>query len=402
MCLLVLQSKDLPSDGRLPAITPISGQEFTLLKCKNMRTVSTEHSGYGRILRSSFQPHPLLPGAHLQTIASLFRPEPRLVLRRERLELADGDFVDVGWSGDHNKTGPLALLVHGLCGGFDSKYVRGTACHLIAQGWRTVILQLRGAGPEPNRLHRCYNQGDTEDLRYVWHLLREREPQAFIASVGWSLGGNVTLKALAEEGKAAPIDIAAAASVPFSIQPCAERLRTGFSRIYQRRLLDDLKDSLRRKHPNIAASPLVNLAAALGAKNFIEYDAAYTAPLAGFRDAEDYYQQSSCGRLLRNIRRPTLIVHALDDPFMTTAIVPELDALSPNVTLEVAQSGGHVGFVSADNLGLPYCWLERRLAAFLHDGFAGRVGVRVRQPKSNEAASSPGYRPLPAPLGWTA
>lgn len=329
---------------------------------------------YGRILHSRFRPHPLLPGAHVQTIASLLRPDPKLVLRRERLELADGDFLDVGWSGDHNNTGPLAVLVHGLCGGFESKYVRGTACQLIAQGWRTVILQLRGAGPEPNRLHRCYNQGDTEDLRYVWHLLREREPHAFIASVGWSLGGNVTLKALAEEGKTAPVDIAAAASVPFSIRPCAERLRTGFSRMYQRRLLDAVKGALRRKHPRITPSPLVNLAAALAARDFIEYDEAYTAPLAGFRDAEDYYLHSSCGGLLRDIRCPTLVVHALDDPFMTADIVPKAEALSSHVTLEVAQSGGHVGFVSAGARGRPYCWLERRLTAYLHDGFERRSG----------------------------
>jgi len=340
------------------------------------RTSLAPSARHGQI-RSSFQPHPLLRGAHLQTIASHLRPAPTLVLRRERLELPDGDFVDLGWSGDHNKTGPLAVLVHGLCGGFESKYARGTACQLIARGWRTVILQLRGAGPEPNRLQRCYNQGDTEDLRYFWHLLRNREPHAFIATVGWSLGGNVTLKALAEEGKAAPVDIAAAASVPFSIRPCAERLRTGFSRIYQKRLLDALKDALRRKHAHVAPSPLVNLAAALVARDFIEYDEAYTAPLAGYRDAAEYYTQSSCGRLLRNIRCPTLVVHALDDPFMTTDIVPALDALSPCVTLEVTQSGGHVGFVSAGPLGLPYCWLERRLSAYLHDGYERRIGAHV-------------------------
>ncbi len=329
------------------------------------------------MLRSSFRPHPLLRGAHLQTMASLLRPAPKLVLRCERLELPDGDFLDVAWSGDHNKTGPLAVLVHGLCGGFESKYARGTACQLIARGWRTVILQLRGAGPEPNRLQRCYDQGDTEDLRYFWHLLRNREPHAFVASVGWSLGGNVTLKALAEEGDAAPVDIAAAASVPFDIRPCAERLRTGISRLYQKRLLDDLKDALRRKHLHIAPSPLVSLAAALGARDFIEYDEAYTAPLAGYRDADDYYTHSSCGRWLRSIRRPTLVVHALNDPFMTADIVPALEALAPCVTLEVAQSGGHVGFVSAGALGLPYCWLERRLTAYLHDGYEHRAGAQV-------------------------
>ena len=332
---------------------------------------------YGLILSSPFRPHPLLRGANLQTMASLLRPSPKLALRCERLELADGDFVDVGWGGDHNKTGPLAVLVHGLCGGFKSKYARGTACQLIALGWRTVILQLRGAGPEPNRLQRCYDQGDTGDLRYLWHLLRAQEPDAFIASIGWSLGGNVTLKALAEEGKAAPIDIAAAASVPFSIRPCAERLRTGFSRIYQMRLLDAVKAALRRKHPHVTPSPLVNLARALAARDFIEYDEAYTAPLAGYLDAEDYYTHSSCGQMLRNICRPTLVVHALDDPFMTAAIVPGLEALSPFLTLEVAQSGGHVGFVSADVFGMPYCWLERRLSAHLHCAYQSHVRARA-------------------------
>lgn len=326
-------------------------------------------SRYGRILRSSFRPHPLWSGAHLQTIATLLRPAPKLALRRERLELGDGDFVDLGWSGEHNSSGPLAVLVHGLTGGFESKYLLGTACQLVTRGWRTVIMQLRGAGPESNRLQRCYDQGDTEDLHYVWRLLREREPQAFIASIGWSLGGNVTLKALAEEGEAAPINIAAAASVPFNIRPCAERLRIGFSRIYQAHLLTRVKDALRRKHPQIPPSPLVNLSAALAAQSFIEYDEAYTAPLAGYRDVEDYYTHASCGQFLKNICRPTLVVQALDDPFMTSDIIPAVETLSPHVTLEVAHSGGHVGFISAGALGQPYCWLERRLTTFLHEGF---------------------------------
>jgi hypothetical protein len=195
--------------------------------------------------------------------------------------------------------------------------------------------------------------------------------------VGWSLGGNVTLKALAEEGKGAPVNIAAAASVPFNIRPCAERLREGFSRVYQKRLLDSVKDALRRKHPNVPLSPAVNLPAALAAKDFIEYDEAYTAPLAGYRDVEDYYTHASCGQFLKKIRRSTLVVHALDDPFMTADIVPDVEALSPHVTLEVALSGGHVGFISAGALGQPYCWLERRLTDFLHDGFMHHTGQRT-------------------------
>lgn len=349
---------------------------------KTMRALKSTPRGprYGQILQSSFRPHPLLSGAHLQTIATLMRPAPKLALRRERLELMDGDFVDLGWSGDHNATGPLAVLVHGLAGGFESKYLLGTACQLIARGWRTVILQLRGAGPEPNRLHRCYNQGDTEDLRYIWHLFRKREPKAFIASLGWSLGGNLTLKALAEEGPSAPVDIAAAASVPFIIRPCAERLRSGFSRVYQKRLLDAVKIALRRKHSQLPLSPLVNLSAALAAQDFIEFDEACTAPLAGYRNVDEYYTHASCGQFLKNIQRSTLVVHALDDPFMTADIVPNVEALSPHVTLELAHSGGHVGFISAGALGRPYCWLERRLAEFLRAGFER---LAVPQPRAN-------------------
>ena len=334
------------------------------------------------MVASSFRPHPLLAGAHLQTLAALLRPLPVLALRRERLDLADGDFLDLAWSGEHNLKAPLAVLVHGLTGGFPSKYLRGTACQLIARGWRTVMLQLRGAGPVPNRLHRGYDQGDTEDLRYLWHLLRRREPATFIATVGWSLGGNLTLKALAEEAGNAPVDVAAAASVPFQIRPCAERLSGGLSRIYQYRLLESVKASLRRKHPAVPVQATVDLPAALAANNFIEFDRAYTAPLAGYRTVDEYYERSSCAQFLQQIRCPTLVVHARDDPFMTADIVPRAEALAPRVTLELAPQGGHVGFIGADPQGRPYCWLERRLADYLHDAFEQRrlAGITERPP----------------------
>jgi len=346
---------------------------------------------HGRIVASSFRPHPLLAGAHAQTFSQLLRPAPRLAVRRERLELVDGDFLDVGWSGDANGRGPLAVLVHGLAGGFESKYLLGTARRLIAHGWRTVMLQLRGAGPEPNRSARSYNQEDTEDLRYVWRLLRQREPRAYLATVGWSLGGNVTLKALAEEGADAPVDIAAVASVPFRIRPCIERLRRGFSRVYQRHLLGLLKAGLRRKHPGIALPPPANLAAALAARSFLDYDVAYTAPLAGYADVEDYYTHASCEQFLKSIARSTLVVHALDDPFMTADIVPAEEALSPHVTLELAAGGGHVGFISAGPFGQPLCWLEQRLAQFLHEGAA------LAAPRLAAAAPAPAPEPFSVP-----
>lgn len=320
---------------------------------------------HGQIVAASFEPHPWLRGPHAQTMyPTLFRPLPRLEIRRERLELPDGDFVDLGWSGNEGSD-RIAVLVHGLTGGFESKYLRGLALELIARGWRTVILQLRGGGAEPNRHPRCYHHGDTGDLRYLWRVLQARRPGARLAAVGWSLGANVLLKALGEEAEAAPLHAAAAACAPFRLDLCAEKLRRGSARLYQARLLRDLSGIVRRKHAAVPVPAQVDIARALRAADFFEFDDAYTAPMNGFRDARDYYARCACGTFLREIRRPTLLVSARDDPFMTPAVLPTADMLSPCVTLEVSRRGGHVGFVAAGSRGQPVFWLEGRFAAYL-------------------------------------
>lgn len=320
---------------------------------------------HGQILAADFEPHPWLRGPHAQTMyPTLFRPLPRLEIRRERLELPDGDFVDLGWSGDE-RADRVAILVHGLTGGFESKYLRGLARELVARNWRTVILQLRGGGAEPNRHPRCYHHGDTGDLRYLWRTLQTRRPQARLAAVGWSLGANVLLKALGEEGESVPLHAAAAACAPFQLELCAEKLRSGSARLYQTRLLRDLSAIVRRKHAAVPVPAQVDIAGALRAADFFEFDDAYTAPMNGFRDARDYYARCACGQFLREIRRPTLLVSARDDPFMTPAVLPTADLLSPWVTLEVSRRGGHVGFVAAGPRGQPVFWLEHRLAVYL-------------------------------------
>ncbi len=320
---------------------------------------------HGQIVEADFQPHPWLRGPHIQTmLPALLRPPPPLPLQRERLELPDGDFVDLAWSGPHGAS-RIAVLVHGLTGGFQSKYLRGLAVQLLRRHWRVVILQLRGGGDEPNRHPRCDHHGDTGDLRHLWRVLRQRHPDARLATVGWSLGANVLLKALGEEGDAAPLSVAAAGCAPFQLDLCAEKLRTGSARVYQARLLADLKVIARRKHAAVPAPPPVNIRRTLAARDFFEFDDAYTAPMNGFRDARDYYARCACGQFLRDIRRPTLIVNAKDDPFMTPQVLPTPDQLSPWVTLEVARCGGHVGFVAAGRGGVPSFWLEHRLAHYL-------------------------------------
>lgn len=321
---------------------------------------------HGRIIRSDFAPHPWLRGPHLQTIApTLLRPSPPLNLDIETLELPDGDYVRIGWAGIERTGQRVAVLVHGLTGGFVSKYLRGLATLLLARGWRVAILELRGAGEAPNRLPRNYHHGDTGDLRHLWHLLKTRDPQARLVGVGWSLGANVLLKALAEEGTRAPLVAAAAASAPFGLEACAEKLRSGFARVYQAHLLRALKQMIARKHAQVPLPAGIDLAAAYRARDFFAFDDAYTAPLHGFADARDYYRRSACGGYLRQIARPTLIVNAIDDPFMQRSILPTEAMLAADVTLELSKRGGHVGFVAADVRGRLDYWLERRLAAWL-------------------------------------
>lgn len=334
---------------------------------------------HGRVIPSTFRAHPWFANPHLQTILPTFRPMPDQPLRIERRELPDGDFVDLGWcedgrdhgpvpqdpspAGDARSPRPLAILLHGLSGGFDSKYARGLARRLLARGWRAVILQFRGAGPEPNRLPRSYHHGDTEDLRELVQLLRQREPDTPLYAVGWSLGGNVLLKYLGEEGDQTALSGAVAVSVPFELRPCAEKLRTGFSRVYQRHLLGELKRMIQRK--KAVLPPEIDFAQVVRAKDFFDFDNHVTARLNGFKDAEDYYARCACGQFLRGIARPTLTIHAKDDPFMVPEIVPDASHLAPCVTVELCEQGGHVGFIAAGPRMEPVWWLEERIPEFL-------------------------------------
>ena len=327
---------------------------------------------HGRVIASGFVPHPLITNPHLQTLIPFFRPLPPLPLTVERVELPDGDFVDLGWCVGTRQhaailrqppPGPLAVLLHGLTGGFESKYARGLARVLLAMGWRAVILKFRGAGPEPNRLARHYHHGDTEDLRELLAQLHAQEPSTELFAVGWSLGANVLLKYLGEEGAAAPLKAAVGVCAPFQLKPCAQQLRTGFSRLYQYHLLTELRDMVRRKHARVALP--VDLAEVARCKDFFEFDNLVTSRLNGFRDAEDYYARASSGAYLGGIARPVLAIHAKDDPFMTPDIVPDARRLPPDVTIELCEYGGHVGFMGAGKGLAPSWWLEERIPEYL-------------------------------------
>lgn len=303
-----------------------------------------------------------LPGAHAQTLwPFLFHRQPPPTPCWQRLELPDGDFVDLAWFGAENR--PVCLLLHGLEGNYRSHYLPGLVHALDAAGWRPLVMHFRGCSGVHNRLPRSYHSGETGDLGYVVDYLRQHEYPPALTAVGFSLGGNVLLKYLGERGDASGLDAACAVSVPFDLAAGAARLDRGLSRIYQWWLVRALRGKIRAKFTDME-SP-IDLTALDRQRSFRQFDGYVTAPLHDFRDADDYYQRSSSKPFLKSIATPTLLLQAADDPFLEACGRPDATELAPCVQLVLSRHGGHVGFV---NGRWPWCanyWLEHRIAAFL-------------------------------------
>jgi predicted alpha/beta-fold hydrolase len=314
-----------------------------------------------KITQSEFRPAWWLRNPHLQTLwPTFFRRRPELDLTPERVELADGDFLDLAWTRANG--GPVVVLIHGLEGSLQSHYARSTLSALHRAGLRPVFMHLRGCGSEPNRLDRSYHSGASEDLAAVIDHIAERHGEPPAAAVGFSLGGNLLLKYLGERGAGSPLRAAVAVSVPYRLLECTRRLDRGLSRIYRRHLVERLQNSYRRK---FACRP-APLAVDVGRlNNFFDFDDRITAPLNGFDGAVDYYNRCSSRGFIAGIHTPTLLLHALDDPFMSPDTPPTLDELGPEVTLELACRGGHVGFVGGNIPGRGKYWLDERIPAYL-------------------------------------
>lgn len=286
-----------------------------------------------------------------------------LSISRQRVELPDGDFIDVDWVGDR---GPIVVVLHGLGGDSTSHYVRGMLGAITLQGWRGALMHFRGCSGEPNRLPRGYHAGETGDLDIFIDMLRRSEPRTPLAVVGYSMGGNVLLKWLGERGAAAPVHAAVAVSVPFDLANAAARVHQGISRVYELRMLRSLQKLITSKAARLALP--WDARAITTITSLREFDDLITAPLHGFRGADDYYSRATCKPYLSAISTPTLVIHATDDPFMSPAVVPAEGELSATVTLELSSKGGHVGFVSGDPWS-PHYWLEIRVPSFLATHF---------------------------------
>ena len=301
---------------------------------------------------------------HVQTLwGKLLRAPAQIPTRHERWTTPDDDFVDLHRL-DAPSARPRLLILHGLEGTIRSHYLGGVLSEARRRGWGADIMLFRSCGPEPNRAARLYHSGETTDLDHVLRRLVAEHPDTPMAIAGFSLGGNVLLKWLGEQGDTVPAAVraACAVSVPFDLSRSADHICRGFARVYQAHFLRSLRRKAQAKMRSFPG--IVDARRLERARTIRDFDDVVTARIHGFADAEDYYTRSSSIRWLERIRVPTLLLSSEDDPFLPPEVLHEVEAIArrnPALQIEFSERGGHVGFVG----GLPWrpvYWADRRIA----------------------------------------
>ena len=319
------------------------------------------------LIQNSSYRHPRwLPNGHAQTIyPSLFRRVPHFTNREERLELPDGDFLDLEWA--ENGRGKLAILSHGLEANTRTDYIQGMAAALLKNGWDVLAWNFRGCSRETNRLLQMYHSGATADLHGVVQHALQNHPAKSVDLIGFSLGGNLTLKYLGERPEELPGEIhrAVAFSVPCDLACSSHQLAARSNRIYMERFLRKMKEKVRAKNHRFPGE--LDLTGLEAMRTFQEFDDRFTAPIHGFQNAADYWKRNSCRQFLSSIRIPTLLVNAANDPFLGPGCYPREEAEGNEYFhLEIPESGGHVGFPTFGASGI--YWSEQRALDFLSNG----------------------------------
>lgn len=360
-----------------------------------------------------------LPGSNVQTIyGAFFARTHRLRFIRQRVDTPDGDFLDFDWSAPGMVANPMGkdarslpndyepisgsgaasrwlseqdqqlllqtpedtpglVLLHGLEGSSASRYAQSITQHFRARGWIVVIAHFRGCSGAPNRLARAYYSGDAEEVRFILSTVRAQAPGVRWHAVGVSLGGNALLKSLGEAPEQQSwLAAAAGISVPLDLVACGKHLsQNKFNRwVYTRHFLNTLKPKVMDKARLFPGA--IDVVRVSHARDLQEFDDAYTAPMHGFRDALDYWAQSSSKPWLRHIQTPTLVLNARNDPFIPEPSLPGPDQASAAVVLHQPAQGGHAGFVTG---GFPghLNWLPHRLARFFEHSSSLRVQAQA-------------------------
>jgi predicted alpha/beta-fold hydrolase len=317
------------------------------------------------ITHSSYRPPAGFSNPHLQTLwPTLVRPRPRPALIREEFPLEDGDFLDLDHWSPAMPTERLAVLCHGLEGHSRAVYMLGLGRALVEAGWQVLLMNFRGCSGRPNRLWRSYHSGETGDLLRVLRSQAASGRWRTIVPVGFSLGGSVVLNLMARRDPELPDCVAGAAavSVPCDLAACARRMQARENWLYMQRFVLRIRRKLREKIGRLPVDLTARDLAMM--RTFADIDGLYTAPAHGFLGAEDYWACCSCLPVLKEIRRPSLLLLAQDDPFLTPECHPlELARNHPGLHFEQAPAGGHLGFVG--RVQGPHYWHELRVRAFL-------------------------------------
>ncbi|MDJ0809361.1 MAG: alpha/beta fold hydrolase [Desulfobacterales bacterium] len=315
------------------------------------------------ITTTSYRPPALIRNGHLQTILpSLLRRVDGIGYQRERITTPDDDFLDLDWS-RNNYGKRLVILCHGLEGSTQASYMRGMVRVFNRAGWDALGINFRGCSGVPNRRLRSYHSGATEDLATVLRHIRRQSIYDTIGLIGFSLGGNLVLKYVGEQGRRLATDIrwAAAVSVPCDLKDGAIAMARPACRIYMFRFLRTLCAKARMKAPR--SNGWLRPEDFSGLRTFREFDDRYTAPAHGFKDAEEYWRQCSARFFVDRIRIPTLLLNARNDPFLGPRCYPVDQAReSAWLHLEMPATGGHVGFIPPRMQGA--YWHENRILAF--------------------------------------
>lgn len=302
-------------------------------------------------IESSYHPPLLFRNGHISTIyAAVMRKVSIPEQQRERLELADGDFLDLDWTYSKNPSTSVIILLHGLEGNAQRPYMLGSARAFSEAGIDICAVNMRGCSGEPNRLYRSYHSGATEDLRAVLEHLDRNRSYSKVFLKGFSLGANLILKYLGDfPDSRERIAGAVAVSAPCDLHDCLLQLSMSKNRLYSNRFLKSLREKLKlkqRQFPEILTDSIIQKVRTLK-----DFDDVYTSRAHGFKDAMDYYLKCSSLPVLDSISVPTLLINAKDDSFLGQKCYPETAGNSnSSLYVETPRFGGHVGFYASGDL----------------------------------------------------
>lgn len=315
------------------------------------------------ITSSTFESPFWLPNGHFQSIfPSLFRKVKGITYQRERITTPDADFLDLDWA-VVDKSKNLVIISHGLEGDSHRQYMTGMVKYFNQNDYNCLAWNFRSCSGEMNLQSRFYHSGATDDLNIVVNYAISKGFET-ISLIGFSLGGNLTIKYLGENPEALPkvINKAVVFSVPLHLSSSSDKMATWQDWIYDQRFRRSLLKKVIEKAEKMPEK--IDISKISQIKNLRDFDDQFTSILHGFKDAEDYYQQNSSLFFLEKITVPTLIINAQNDPFLSPACFPVKQLENhKSIYLEIPATGGHCGFYQKDFQGV--LWSEKRAVEFI-------------------------------------